>query len=524
MLVLLLAVVVQALGIICVPILTLRITATPVVSSFVLPSPSARGVLTRQQPRQGRKQSRRRRTRTLHSVISGDDDDDDDNITWEPQDLTQDKEGYPPIPPNDYIKQYQASPTCLWPVEFFVVAYRRNPIKAGQVELLVRPSSNGTSKYGLGTGVPVTRWGYLRSDGESHDHQLLPQGYEIMRHEQHTNHKNNNNRLSSSSSFVELFDAKNFSEFRAGTCSNSGNDEQSWSYSKLDLKTTAFQDDDFLMDPELEEYATRIRNSLKDHLSSSSSSERSFVSSLSSLSSQQPIKNDIGETADEWESIRTKLITDYILTRPNSATAIQGSLRMSGLFAFVDKYSNSNSQYDDDDDNDPTRRYIPLNNAPDPNWIATQSTRIYTMFPQMPNPLPHPETPASELRHELQTRPERMATSGRNPHVDKYGRKYTHISTSNVSNTIHGIYMCLDVTDLILNDEDNNNSNPFDHDNIPPALDLFGTQRVDREWKSLQDLKILKSDGTLDTTDPKPTFISGFIVRQLVKEGIIPTR
>ena len=55
-----------------------------------------------------------------------------------------------------------------------------------------------------------------------------------------------------------------------------------------------------------------------------------------------------------------------------------------------------------------------------------------------------------------------------------------------------------------------------------PALDLFGTKETKREWISLQDLKVLDSDGkTSSTEDTKPTFISGFIVRQLVKDGVI---
>ena len=56
-------------------------------------------------------------------------------------------------------------------------------------------------------------------------------------------------------------------------------------------------------------------------------------------------------------------------------------------------------------------------------------------------------------------------------------------------------------------------------DDIPPALDLFGTKEVEREWVSLQDLEVLDS-----VSDPKPTFISGFIVRQLVAEGVIDVR
>ena len=45
------------------------------------------------------------------------------NVFWTPRDLTKDNPGFVPIPPSDYIKKYQASPE-LWPVEFFVIAYR----------------------------------------------------------------------------------------------------------------------------------------------------------------------------------------------------------------------------------------------------------------------------------------------------------------------------------------------------------------------------------------------------------------
>ena len=135
--------------------------------------------------------------------------------------------------------------------------------------------------------------------------------------------------------------------------------------------------------------------------------------------------------------------------------------------------------------------------------------RIYTMFPQMPYPMPLPSTSPKDLQHEITTREARMTETGRNPHIDKYGRIYTHKSTSNVSNTIHGMYITVDVTNLSGLDE-------------IPAFDLFGTKPIEREWVSLSDLKVMKDDGTsIGTEDTKPTFISGFIVRQLVKEGII---
>ena len=75
--------------------------------------------------------------------------------SWAPQDLTRDSAGFAPIPDNDYVKQYERNP-ALWPVEFFVIVYRR--IRDGTAEVLVRRSANGTSKYGVGTGAPATRW------------------------------------------------------------------------------------------------------------------------------------------------------------------------------------------------------------------------------------------------------------------------------------------------------------------------------------------------------------------------------
>ena len=135
--------------------------------------------------------------------------------------------------------------------------------------------------------------------------------------------------------------------------------------------------------------------------------------------------------------------------------------------------------------------------------------RMYTMYPQMPEPMPLPWTSREDLQNEIETRESRMKESGRDPHKDRHGRTYTHKSTSNVSNTIHGMYLTLDATDLPGLDE-------------VPALDLFGTKETKREWISLQDLKVLDSDGkTIGTEDTKPTFISGFIVRQLVKVGVI---
>ena len=82
------------------------------------------------------------------------------DCAWAPQDLTKDNAGFMPIPSDDYVKKYQRNPE-LWPVEFFLIVYRRfTDEKTGRKEtqVLVRKSANGTSKWGVGTGVPATRW------------------------------------------------------------------------------------------------------------------------------------------------------------------------------------------------------------------------------------------------------------------------------------------------------------------------------------------------------------------------------
>ena len=112
--------------------------------------------------------------------------------------------------------------------------------------------------------------------------------------------------------------------------------------------------------------------------------------------------------------------------------------------------------------------------------------------------MPLPSASPEEVRKEIASRESKMA--------DEHGRTYTHISTPNVSNTIHGVYLTLDATALGLDEV--------------PALDLFGTKETKREWVSLQDLRVLAGE-EISTEDPKPHFISGYVVRQLVKDGVI---
>ncbi|KAL3922456.1 MAG: hypothetical protein SGILL_002197 [Bacillariaceae sp.] len=346
---------------------------------------------------------------------------------WRPQDLTKDNPGFLPIPEHDYIKQYQANPLELWPVEFFVVPYRRvlnEQSGKKETQILVRPSANGTSKWGLGTGVPVTRWIL--------DTASIPFGYEWK-------------------TPVVTFEAKNFPEFPAQ------DGILSWQYRKIDICKDVFEDTSRveLIDPVLHNYAETIRGALETHLSK---------------------VNDGDSAADNsWEKIRQS-VTLNVVKDERSTAAIQGTLRMSGLFE------------GNDDDSQP---------AP---TVFSESMRVYTMYPQMPNPMPLPNSSPKELKEELCSREERMARCARDPHKDEYGRVFTHKSTSNVSNTIHGIYLSIDATDFL------------DRNEVPSALDLFGTKRIPKEWKSLQDLEVLAKDGKeISTTDPKPTFISAFI-------------
>ena len=369
--------------------------------------------------------------------------------TWSPQDLTKDCPGFLPIPDDDYVKKYQRNPE-LWPVEFFLIAYRRRINKTtgeSETQVLVRKSANGTSKWGVGTGVPVTRW--IASTQEE-----PPLGYRWSEPP-----------VPAQESPRIRFDASSFPEFPQG--------QETWSYDKIDICEDAF--DGQFKDPELEEYASRILFGLHSKLSEKANSETNLNS---------------------WEARRDSEVK-AVVDKPNSLAAVQGTLRMSGLFARKEAGAGAGP------------RYVALgDSAPDPNKLV-RSMRIFTMFPQMPSPMPLPSTPQAELQREIRTREARMAESGRDPHTDPYGRVFTHISTNNPSNTIHGVYLTLDATDLPGLDE-------------VPAVDLFGTKEIKREWKSLQDLAVLESDGrTISTADTKPTFISGFIVRQLVKEGVM---
>ena len=367
--------------------------------------------------------------------------------TWSPQDLTDENGKFMPIPTNDYIKKYQSNQD-LWPVEFFIIPYRRIEnarTKMDETQILVRKSANGTAKYGLGTGVPVTRW--LLSSQKNKP----PKGYQIRQPE-----------LS--------FDASNFPEFPADC-------RESWTYTKIDMMDDAFQNNDQneFNDPELENFSKKIRDQLKSQL-------------------ETRMKENYSVNKFELDTLR---LVSEVLDQSNSIPAIQGSLRMSGLFA--------NRKEDNG-----ASRYVQFDDAEvDPAKLA-ESVRIYTMFPQMPDPIPLPSTSAEELKKEIIRRPSVMKKSGRDPHKDKYGRKFTHISTSNVSNTIHGIYIPVSMTNI------------SDQEDIPPAFDLFGVEEIEKVWVSLFDLNVVEEDQqTISVNDTKPVFISGFIVRQLVKDGAI---
>ena len=388
---------------------------------------------------------------------------------WSPQDLTEDTPGFREIPDDDYIKLYQKNPE-LWPVEFFLIAYRRSRTDADgktETQVLVRKSANGTSKYGVGTGVPSTRW--MPASGQP------PRGYEW-------------------SEPKICIEASKFPEF-----DNNQQQIEDWTYNKIDIREDAFREsrenedntENSFTDSDLEQYANKIRDHLSTDLAASTE------------------ENEVGTKPSSWEAKRVQILKN-VLDNPNSVAAIQGTLRMSGLF---EKRTTKQGNGEED-----VLRYVNIDetNGPNPANLA-RSMKIYTMFPQMPKPMPLPSTPPKDLKEEILSRPSRMEEIGRDPHKDEYGRTFTHISTSNISNTIHGVYLSLDLTDYLPAASDDS-----DDEVVPPALDLFGTKAIQREWVSLQELKVLDEGGqSISTEDPKPRFISGFIVRQLVKDGII---
>ena len=366
------------------------------------------------------------------------------DFTWHPQDLTQDRLGFLPIPDDDYVKQYQRRPE-LWPVEFFLTSMsskrrtRDSLFGLGQRDLQV----------GCWHGVPATRWILslptrvllLATSGPS---RLPPTG---TRGE------------SASMRYFEFPQSQ----------------QQSWTFDRSTFGKDAHRPRaEELGDPELEEYARKIRDGLRPLLS-----ERCATTRTTAWGRGRPLSRG-GE---------------FVLEKPHCLAAIQGTLRMSGLFSRRTTAPNS--------------RYIDLGEgAPDPAQLV-RSTRIFTMFPQMPDPMPLPSTSAEDLRQEIASREARMAESGRDPHQDRHGRWYTHKSTSNPSNTIHGVTspwtppICLGSTTCL----------PW----------ICSVPRRSSESGSRSGSQVLDADGNVSTEDTKPTFISGFIVRQLVKEGVIST-
>ncbi|KAH8098247.1 hypothetical protein JL720_1181 [Aureococcus anophagefferens] len=234
---------------------------------------------------------------------------------WSNQDLTTDNAGCEPIPDDDYVKQYQRDP-ALWPVEFFIIVYRR---RRGGAE------------------APAPPRGYERS-GVS-------------------------------------FDARNFPQFRSAGPR---------SYDKIDVRADAFDGED----PELREFARWIRRGLRARFAEE--------------------EGDAAGSRDEseWDASLRRVVK-RVLDEDSSVAAIQGSLRMSGLFA-RDRAGN---------------RYAPLHALVPVEFV--ESARVYAMFPQMPDPLPPPSATAEELREEMESRAARMAESGRDPHADEHGRLRT---------------------------------------------------------------------------------------------------
>ena len=245
--------------------------------------------------------------------------------------------------------------------------------------MLVRESANGTSKWGLGSGVPATRW--LPTQGTP------PLGY-----------KWSEPRI--------RFEASGYPEFP-----QSKNGPGSWTYDKIDICEDAFNGPGAasVSDPELEQYARKLREEMRTKLS-----------------------EDMNDESDNlWEYTRASVVK-RVLDNPNSVSAIQGTLRMSGVFARRKSVAAASTEAGAGSTGP---RYVALGkDAPDDAKLV-QSMRVYTMFPQMPDPMPLPSTSAEELQKEIATRATRMAESGRDPHKDRHGRTFTHISTSNPSNT-----------------------------------------------------------------------------------------
>eukprot|EP00622_Pseudochattonella_farcimen_P008224 FR744415.1.p1 GENE.FR744415.1~~FR744415.1.p1 ORF type:complete len:379 (+),score=83.94 FR744415.1:137-1138(+) len=217
-----------------------------------------------------------------------------------------------------------------------------------ETSVLVRESANGTAKWGVGTGVPSTRWMLSAQDSP-------PLGYKR-------------------SEPPVRFAAENFPTFPRGE------GQKSWTYDKIDICESAFSGG--YEDPELEECAKKVRAGVK-----------------ATLAAQVP--------ADRWEAERLSIVRN-VIDSANSVAAIQGALRMSGLFARKGKTGASA-------DESVGPRYVELGgDAPDHAELA-QSMRIFTMFPQMPFPLPDPSTSPEELEKEIRTRDSRMAGARQRP-------------------------------------------------------------------------------------------------------------
>jgi hypothetical protein len=237
--------------------------------------------------------------------------------------------------------------------------------------MLVRKSANGTSKYGVGTGVPATWW-MLSS-------QSPPMGYKLTEP-----------RIT--------FDACHFPEFPA---SNNREAEKSWKYTKIDICEDALESaaGEFY-DAELREYACNIHERLKVELS-----ER--LQKKDELSSwDYSVLSTVKSVVDEY----------------NSISAIQGAFRVSGLFS----RNEGGGGGEVNEDGSSTNRFIKISNAPDPSVLA-KSTRIYTMFPQMPDPMMSPSSTSEELQNEITSRPTRMKESTRKGQVWKSVHSHFYI-------------------------------------------------------------------------------------------------
>ena len=81
-------------------------------------------------------------------------------------------------------------------------------------------------------------------------------------------------------------------------------------------------------------------------------------------------------------------------------------------------FANKKEATNNDGSTTTCHRYVSFEDAPDPSQLVQSMTDVYTMFPQMPYPMPLPTTSPEELEEDIANQGTRMAESGIDPHKD----------------------------------------------------------------------------------------------------------